>query len=1092
MRNISANKRRPNTVSLLLAGLGLIGFLLWTMPAASGEAPETWSATGSMGTSRRHATITQLPNGKTLVVGGVSTQGSDLSCNSVSTTCTFFATAELYDPISGTWANTGSLTTGGRALHTATLLPNGKVLIAGGFNPTTAGSLATAELYDPATGLFTATGIMTVPAGGRSQHTATLLDNGKVFIAGGFFSGPLVSTELYDPATGMFTAAGIMAQARNTHTATRLPSGKVLIAGGYGTSGELASAELFDPVTQAFSPAASLQQGRGSHRATLLPNGTVLLTGGNGAGAALSSAETYFPDANVFALTGGFPPHSLNNARQWHNAVLLPNGKVLISGGNNNASGHWDVQTSFLSSAELYDPITNTFSSTGSLATARSAASREVLWTGRDLAAGGGTNTAELYCPAMPGTPEQWTKTGKLGTARTGHQATVLDTGKVLFTGGTNLVGGVASNVFASAELYDYITGSFSATGSMTMPRHQHRDVLLPSGKVLITGGQDASLTGALNSAELYDPVAGIFSVTAATGLGARRLHRATLLLNGKALVTGGLNASNGTRNDARLYDYTTGLFSAAITMTTPRFRHQATRLFDGRVLIAGGRNGATTLASAELYDPVANSFSATGSMAAPRYGHRQARLPNGKVLISGGIDAAGNAVQSAELFDPATSTFSSAGNSVVARESDRGTLLDNGTIIFSGGVSGENGGAVTYASTELYDVATGAFTLTGSLGSARQDHSSSPIPNGQTLVAGGTDSGGNALASAELYSVNICIDDVDGDGIPNNLDNAPLVYNPGQKDSDGDGIGDDVDNCPAVANPNQADSDGNGLGDACDDKTVTASFPVPPPPTGVPQGSSILVTVTFTIEGSFSGFVVKPTCTNVVHELRGSAGPISMQEFYNVVRIPDDLVPVSPGQQFILSCDLNNLVSPGAFVPDNYTYQAAIVNSVVDPDIDQNGVCTLAPCFPNIFTGLIESTPITFKVAPPPPGGPAVGVQMDIKFGTFPNDLNPDKKGTMPVTIFGSASLDVKQIDVATLRLAGSPVSPKNKGGLDFSYVDQDGDGRLDLVAHFITPTRQQLGLLPGQVDTTAVLTGSLTSGALITASDSLRIVKN
>jgi len=210
-------------------------------------------------------------------------------------------------------------------------------------------------------------------------------------------------------------------------------------------------------------------------------------------------------------------------------------------------------------------------------------------------------------------------------------------------------------------------------------------------------------------------------------------------------------------------------------------------------------------------------------------------------------------------------------------------------------------------------------------------------------------------------------------------------------------------------------------------------------------------------------------------------------------VTIPDDLVPVSPGQQFTVSCDLNKLVSPGALLPDSYIYQSAIVNSIVDPDIDANGVCTLAPCFPNIFVGQIKSTtPISFKVAPPPPGGPAVSVQIDIKFGTFPNDLNLTKKGTVPVTIFGSATLDVMQINVVSLRLAGKPVSPKNKGGLDFSYVDQDGDGKVDLVAHFVLPTAEDLGLMPGQVDTVAVLRGSLTNGNLITASDSLHIVKN
>ena len=1084
-------------VSRLAAYLALIGCFAWPVPATSAEAPETWSATGSMGTSRRHATSTQLPNGKTLIVGGVSTSGVDFSCNS-SPSC-FLSTAELYDPVTGLFSPTGSLVTGARALHTATLLNNGKVLIAGGYNGTS--SVASAELYDPATGLFTATGSMNAI---RSQHTATLLDNGKVLIAAGFGASDAVNTaELYDPDTGTFPVASVstMAQARNTHTATRLPSSKVLVAGGYTNAGTLASAELYDPAANSFSPTGALSQARGSHRATFLTNGKVLVTGGNNGGP-LASTEIFDPNAN--AGVGAFGPGPiLGQARQWHNSPLLPNGQVLIAAGNNSASGHWDVQTNFLSSAELYNPVTNTVSSTGTMTTARGAASRQVLWTGRDLVAGGGTSSAETYCPAMPGIAEQWTKTGKLTTARTGHQSTVLDNGNVLFTGGTDLTGGVASTVFSSAELYDYINGTFSSAGSMTTPRHQHRDVLLPSGKILITGGQTTGLTGALNSSELYDPVAGTFSSTGGTGLLARRLHRVNLLANGKVLATGGINNAGGTRSDAVLYDYTTGLYSAPIAMTTPRNRHLATRLFDGRILITGGRNGPTTLASAEIYDPGTNSFSAAGigTLTTARYSHRATRLPNGKVLISGGIDAAGNAVASVELFDPTTNSFSPAGNSAVARESDRGTLLDNGKVVFSGGVSGENAGFITYASTELYDVATGTFTLTGNLQTARQDHSSNPLPNGLTLVAGGTDSLGNALASAELYAVNICINDTDGDGIPNNLDNAPLVYNPGQSDRDGDGIGDDVDNCPDVSNPDQTDSNGNGIGDACDDKTLTAALTVPPPPGGVPEGSPVLVTVTFTIDGSFSGYVVRPICENVVHEVRGSDGLISMREFYNPVIIPNDLVAVVPGQQFILTCDLQQLASPGALVPDTYTYSASIVNQTVDPDI-VNGVCTYAPCFPNIFTGQLLSNSVTFTVAAPPPGTPpTMSVQMDIKPNTFPNDLNLGAKGTLPVAIFGSASLDVKTINVSSLQLAGSPVAAKknnsndpckvNIGNFQAACSDINGDGILDLIAQFVIPTASQLHLAPGQVDTTAVLTGSFMNGAPITASDSVHIVK-
>ena len=280
-----------NRVSRLISGLAFIGCLSW----ASLVTAQTWNSTGSMGTSRRHATSTQLLNGKILIVGGVSTTGTDLSCNAGS--CTFFASGELYDPATGTFTPTGNLPSGGRALHTATLLGNGKVLIAGGFTPAL-GSFASAEVYDPATNTFTATGFM---AFRRSQHTSTLLNNGKVLIAAGFgkvasdeFSPEtsLTSAEEYDPTLGAFSpTAGNLGQDRNTHTATPLSNGRVLIVGGYGSGGTLASAELYDPVTRTFSPTTGpLGQGRGSHRATSLANGTVLVTGGNSNGV-LSSAE---------------------------------------------------------------------------------------------------------------------------------------------------------------------------------------------------------------------------------------------------------------------------------------------------------------------------------------------------------------------------------------------------------------------------------------------------------------------------------------------------------------------------------------------------------------------------------------------------------------------------------------------------------------------------------------------------------------------------------------------------------------------------------------------------------------------------------
>ena len=734
--------KRVICLSLTMVGFLVVGLLTWTMPAESQDTPGVWKIAGSMSTDRRAGGDARLRDGRILAMGGTNTTGDDGSAS------IFYDTAEIYDPVTATWSAADSMKTGRRALFAGAGLADWRILITGGWNGSTA--LSAAEIYNPNTNTFSPTNSMNR---GRMEHRAITLYDGRILITGGFDSSgtPTNTAEIYNPTTGTFSyTTGDMSIPRAAHRMNTVGDGKILITGGFGAGDvALASCELFNPSTGTFSPAGSMSQARARHGATVLPTGDVLVTGGNGGAGVLSSTEIYNFDRNAFA-----PGPNLLQARQSHTFQLLPNGLVLISGGNSKSSSHWDVQTNFLSSAELYDPATNTIGATGGKSNATSGALPYLLWTGKYMVAGGGTNETELYTPEMPGASETWVNGGTMAVPRTEALWTALDDGTVLITGGLDAAG----NQLASAELYDYLTGAFTLTGPMSTARQQHRIVQLYTGKVLVTGGKvNVTDNYALNSAELYNPATGAFEATGTMNR-YRRLHRSTELPNGKILITGGLGGDNPTANGlptaAEIYNPATEMFTlTSHPLNVGRRSHQAILLRTGKVLIVGGNGtGGNLLSSAELYDPVEDTFTLTGSMATAR-APLLTMLPDGKVLVSNGSDASGNPIGAAEIYDPATGLFTSAGNELVARDGNRTTRLPGGKIMLVGGKSASGDPPPVTDSAELYSHLIKTYTSTDNLITGRRNFVFSNLPNGRVLVAGGVDGSDTVLSSAELYT---------------------------------------------------------------------------------------------------------------------------------------------------------------------------------------------------------------------------------------------------------------------------------------------------------------------------------------------------
>ncbi|HYL58102.1 MAG TPA: kelch repeat-containing protein [Candidatus Acidoferrales bacterium] len=359
----------PPPVGHPAVGNSLAGFVLITGGQSSGKfalataelydpATATFSAASPMKVARTDHTATMLAGARILVAGGVNAEGHSLS------------SAELYSPATGEFTSVSSAMRAARSKHSATLIAgcgcpaDGKVLLAGGVAGVSGQTLRSAELFDPATNKFTATGAMKST---RALHSATLIGSGplagQVLIAGGTSDesgGDVTTAELYDPATGQFSATGAMAAPREEHTATWLDpafvkgslAGKVLIAGGGDPASPTDTAEVFDPQTGSFSPVGTMTTRRTLHVAALLSNGSVLIAGGQSAETSFPiSAELFDPAKAAFLATG-----PMSNVHVGGTATVLENGRVLVAGG----------RSSF---GDLYDPGAGTFAATGKMVT---------------------------------------------------------------------------------------------------------------------------------------------------------------------------------------------------------------------------------------------------------------------------------------------------------------------------------------------------------------------------------------------------------------------------------------------------------------------------------------------------------------------------------------------------------------------------------------------------------------------------------------------------------------------------------------------------------------------------------------------------
>ncbi|HSB67815.1 MAG TPA: choice-of-anchor tandem repeat GloVer-containing protein, partial [Candidatus Methylomirabilis sp.] len=651
------------------------------------------------------------------------------------------------------WSFSGPMTVA-RAQHTATLLPDGRVLVAGGNNAS--GALQSAEIFTPASGTWAAVASMTAP---RAQHTATLLPDGRVLVAGGENgNSPLSSAEIFNPGTNGWSAAAGMQTPRFQHTATALPDGRLLIAGGqaYGNVPVYCNQYCTSCSRCGLFSTCCHQYVCGQYQC-----GWTTSTVYHG------SVELYDPSANTWSYAGG-----MSAARTGHAATSLPTGHVLVAGGTNQGGD--------ISSSEEYDPAANSWSSVGAMGAARSRLTatmapgdRAILAGG--LGAGGSVPSADIFdC----GT-EQWTAAPTMTDARSNHASVMLQDGRVLVTGGY-----LGTNALSTAELFGppVVTsmsvsplspaaivgetvqftgrasyGDFSMrtldpgrlewTPAPWMPTPRGSPMAAAiGGDLFVAGGHDGA--GASPRLDAYDASTrrwvGRSPMPAADGA-TGRYGGAIGVIDNRLYVAGGWQTQSTPYSPTRtlmIYDSATNVWSVGPSMPTLSACSTGGSI-GGKFYVVTGCDEYGYTSGLHVYDPGATSWA---TLAPPPHIHAYPAggVIGGKLYVAGGLDGS-QASGVLDVYDPQTGGWTTLAPMSTARWSAGGGVID-GKLYAIGGYDGSN----PLAAVEVYDPTTNSWSANTSMPTVRRGVAAAVV-NGQVFAAGGLDAGGSPLSTVEI-----------------------------------------------------------------------------------------------------------------------------------------------------------------------------------------------------------------------------------------------------------------------------------------------------------------------------------------------------